>query len=267
MGEVFKQYGSWLRTWMAVWLWYDLVDLWTGGTARILNMFTAQHSELFVVQCALIVLEALIVFGSKRLFWLAWVACTLTRGWFALRYFALNDFLYYTVFGVWVVLFYHQPAKHFRRVMLLQHAWIYLATSVLKMNEDFLSGGHVFVRHQYLLFEGWFEFMPVLQDAYRWLASIEVSKALSWLVVVFELAIGVCWLLASGCSKRVRQCAWALVLAIHVPAMFLDNVWFFGAAMIIAAWAFVLSDPAQDEAVKSPERSSNALGSGDLPAN
>ncbi|MGZ3736955.1 MAG: hypothetical protein ACXVC0_18440, partial [Bdellovibrionota bacterium] len=140
-----------------LWLIYDLADLFFRGTASIL--FTADIRGLFALQLLLVGAQLLVITNMR-----ARLACFLC---FALRlaeaeyYFGLNDFYYYCVMMLLLSLVSlegpEKPAKKWpRSALLAQMAWIYFATALLKLNPEWLSGGHLFVRQAYLAgVQGW----------------------------------------------------------------------------------------------------------------
>jgi hypothetical protein len=148
----------------------------------------------------------------------------------AFEFFSLNDFFFASV--VYLLLA-HSRGGPFERgraprwvrdALLAQLGWIYLATGLLKLNPDWLDGGQLFVRSQYLwTSHGW----PYPAFVERALACIQVDAWLSKVGVAAELTLGVL-LLARG----PYWLAVALVVGVHTVGAAITNVWFFSASMV-----------------------------------
>jgi hypothetical protein len=107
---------------------------------------------------------------------------------------------------------------------LAQFAWVYLATGLLKLNPDWLGGGHLYVRTQYLwTSHGW----PYPAPLEALLSSVAADAWLARIGASFELALGVVLAI-----RRPYWLAAGLVVAIHSFGTMLTNVWFFSASMI-----------------------------------
>jgi hypothetical protein len=231
------------RVFVAIWLTYDLLDLALGTTERSLDWFPhARDPGLVVVQIVLIATGAMLLWG--RGVWAFGMTAAAARAVEAFVYFPLNDFFLGSIF---LLLLAHSTGGPFRDdgggrkpkwvhdALLVQLAFIYAATAVLKMNPDWLDGGHLFVRTQYLVvnwgwpYPGWLE---------QRLASPAFDAFLAKLAILLELTLaGVLF---------VRGPFWlgvGLTLAIHAFGAFMTNVWFLSATMI-ASVVLLLPRPA-----------------------
>jgi hypothetical protein len=212
-----------------VWLLYDAIDAIGGMTERQRIWFPhPRDPHLLWLQVLLVVCGAMLVVG--RSVWLFGVAAAALRGVEAFRFFALNDFFFGTVI---YLLLAHSDGGPFaggrrprwvRDTLIAQFAWIYLATGLLKLNPDWLGGGHIFVRTQYLwTSHGW----PYPAPLENLLAGMTADAWLARLGATFELTLGVVMAI-----RRPYWLAAGLVLAVHSFGAMLTNVWFFSASMI-----------------------------------
>jgi len=229
----------------ATWLVYDVLDLSLKGTAGSFSLGAVPPHPLWglaLLQCGLIAAELGLLIGRRaRAF--AFAAFVL-RAAEACLYFHLNDFYYFSV----VALILSQarleraPARELawpRDVLLAQTAWIYFATALLKTSRVWLSGGHLFVRHQYLL-AAWPWPYPA---PYRALVStLSGNAVLAWMGVIGEFTLAA--LLA---FRGPRRAAIALCVALHGYAALALNVWFFGPSMV-AMVAFLLPGASETRA-------------------
>jgi hypothetical protein len=228
------------RVFAAIWLAYDLIDVVWGMTERS-RMWLPHEREnhLLGLQLILVGCGAMLVLG--RGVWTFGMAAAVARAVEARQYFPLNDFYFVAVM---YLLLAHSDGGPFSAgrdeggsdrplrpkwvhdVLLAELAWIYFATAALKLNPDWLGGGHLFVRTQYLtLGHGW----PYPPPIARALGSLAVDAALARIGVVLEIA------LAGILAARGRY--WigvSLAVAIHGVGALLTNVWFFSASMIAA---------------------------------
>jgi hypothetical protein len=217
----------------AIWLAYDALDLALGTTERSLDWFPHPRDPgLVVVQLVLIATGAMLIWG--RGVWAFGMTAAAARAVEGFVYFPLNDFFLGSIF---LLLIAHSTGGPFRDddrggrgprwvhdVLLAQLAFIYAATAILKMNPDWLGGGHLFVRTQYLVvtwgwpYPGWLE---------QRLAAPPFDALLAKLAVLLELALAAVLL--------VRRPFWlgvGMAVAIHVFGAFMTNVWFLSATMI-----------------------------------
>jgi hypothetical protein len=218
------------RAFAGLWLLYDAIDLAWGTTERSLSWFPhARDPWLVVVQIVLLVCGAMLVAGKR--IWLFGVLAAAARTTEALTFFPLNDFYFGSV--VYALLAHSEGGpfasgrrpKWVRATLLYEFAWVYLTTGLLKLNPDWLSGGHIFVRTQYLVrSQGW----PFPEPIERALSSLTVDRALARLGATLEIALA-----GILVARRPYWVAVAMAVAIHAGGAALTNVWFFSATMII----------------------------------
>ena len=222
----------------AIWLVYDVIDLLGSGTARITDWLgTTAPSGLVFLQLGLIACELLMVLGEPVAFAApATLVAALLRGLEWRTYLRLNDFAYYAVTAL--ILghsgarggLFRPPAEGStarrwpRDVLVLQAAWIYFATGLLKLNPSWLSGRHLFVRLEYL--------HSVLAWPYpglmnRCAEALPCDAVLAWTGVMGELSLAC--LLA---FHRRRRFALPLAIMIHGFGGLGTNVWFFGPSLV-----------------------------------
>jgi hypothetical protein len=220
--------GIYRRVFATIWALYDTIDLAFGMTERSRIWFPHPRDEgLLVLQAVLIVSGAMLALGKSV--WASGMIAAATRTVEALRFFALNDFFFGSI--VYLLLA-HSDGGPFGRgrrptwvrdTLLFELGWIYLATGVLKLNPDWLGGGHLLVRTQYLAHgQGW-PYPPFLERA---LASRSVDAKLSVLGAALELTLGAVILV-----RRPYWLAVALVIGIHTFGALVTNVWFFPVSM------------------------------------
>jgi hypothetical protein len=211
------------RFWFAfVWITYDFFDLISHGTADILWTTSASDGPLRALQAALIVGQLCILLGISAP--LACVVCFFLRLAEAQFYFGLNDYYYYCVM-ILPLTFAGEKRLWTRKLLLLQIAWIYFATATLKLNQDWLSGGHLYVRQNYLAaiqgwpYPAWYRALFLSLSGCRWLAVLGVAAE-------FVLA-------GMVLSRRFPRACTALAVSVHLFAALALNVWFFGASMAL----------------------------------
>lgn len=224
-----------VRFFGALWLAYDLLDVVVHGTESITGAYAwpVLAHALLGVQLALVAAELAVVLLPRP--WLALGLLAVVRGIEVLVFFRLNDFVYCGVTAV--VLTQLRPRDRGgdspawpRQVLRGQTAWIYFATAVLKLNQGFLSGGNLWVRHQYLATA---QHWPYPGFYRRWVDTLSGNAALAWAGVAAELTLAL--LLAVGAPRRLTL---PLAVGIHAFGALAMNVWFFGASMV-AQVAFV----------------------------
>jgi hypothetical protein len=169
--------------------------------------------------------------------WFAAAACAL-RSRFAYCFTGENDFLYFivTAFLLCAADADGPPlGKSRARVrkwpqdaLLVQLAWIYLTSGVLKLNTAWLSGDILYVRIRYRAASGW----PLAAWLERLVDHHAVSVALAVAAVAGELLLA-----ALLFTRRRRREAIALAACIHAFAAVATDVWFFGASMVCQVWA------------------------------
>ena len=141
---------------------------------------------------------------------------------FELTVFPFNDFYYYIVVCLLLAIPGNPRWRH--DVLLLQTAWIYAATALLKVNADWLSGGHLFVRAGYLWNAGGWPHIGAFRACSE---SLACTAVLARGAVAGELLLA-----ALLFARRGRPLAIALAVGIHLFAALMLNVWFFGASMV-----------------------------------
>jgi len=220
----------------AIWLVYDAIDLFTGATAHQLDPV-----DPFPAAWALRGLQLVLVFGECALLLgvrprTAALVCAGARAVVAWRFFPLNDFLYFSVTALLLALARSGGAMALgaraeervprwpRDLLVLQAAWIYFASGLLKLNPVWLSGGHLFVRLQYL---GAARNWPYPHLFGRCAASLACESVLAWCGAGAEVLLAV--LLAAGVRRRFVV---PLAIGIHGFAAAALNVFFFGASMV-----------------------------------
>lgn len=242
--------ASFRRVFAAIWVVYDVIDLAWGMTERSRVWFPHDRSPgLLALQVVLVASGAML--GIGRYVWASGMVAAVARGTEAFLFFPLNDFFFASV--IYLLLahsdggpFAHEPSAHFadagarrqdrrrprwvRDALILQLGWIYLATGVLKMNPDWLDGGQLFVRTQYLATShGWPYPAPLAQA----LASPAFDAKLSMIGAASEIALG-----ALMFARGPYWVAALLAAAVHGFGALVTNVWFFPASM--AAGVFLL---------------------------
>jgi hypothetical protein len=232
--------GSFRRAFAAIWLVYDTFDLAAGATDRCsLWLPHPPSAGLAVVQGVLVASGLALFFG--RYVWAAGIIAAAARTTEALAFFPLNDFYFGSI--VYLLLAHSEggpfggPAspRWVRDVLLFELAWVYAATAVLKLSPDWLGGGHLFVRTQYLAGGSHWPYPAPLARA---LSSLGTDAVLAKVAAVGELALGGVVL-----ARRPYWLALALAVGIHSFGTLMTNVWFFSATMI-AAVALLIPRPA-----------------------
>jgi hypothetical protein len=215
-----------------IWLAYDLLDLALGTTERSLDWFPHPRDPgLVVVQVVLVATGAMLVWG--RGVWAFGMIAAAARAAEGFLYFPLNDFFLGSVFLVLVA---HSRGGPFREgtrrprwvhdALLVQLAFIYAATGILKLNPDWLGGGHLFVRTQYMKVAWDWPYPAWLEQE---LAVPAFDAMLSRVGVAAELVLA--GVLA---ARRPYWLGAALAVGIHGVGAFVTNVWFLSATMIAA---------------------------------
>ncbi len=213
-----------------IWLTYDLLDFFLRGTASGAWMFhDSGESQLKLVQIGLILAQGLLIFEYSPC--LMAFLCFLLRFCQAWFFLSLNDFYYYSVIMLILSQAKTENGKSpiwVRDVLVWQAAWIYFATGMLKLNPEWLSGGHLFVRIQYLASVFRWPYPEFFQ---QWTSVLMHDAWLSYLGACLELTLAFMLLLRA--PKRITL---ATAIALHGFAALAVNVWFFGAAMIAQVW-------------------------------
>jgi hypothetical protein len=210
---------------------YDVVDLVWGMTERSRIWFPHERDGgLVTLQVILVISGVLLALG--RSIWIFGVVAATARTLEAFWYFPLNDFFFASIVTLILAHSNGGPFQSGRRprwvrdVLLVQFGWIYLATGILKLNPDWLDGGQLFVRSQYLWNgQDW----PYPAFVERALSSVAVDARLSQIGALGEIGLG-----AVLFARRPYWVAAILVAAIHGFGALVTNVWFFSASMAAA---------------------------------
>jgi hypothetical protein len=220
----------------AVWLAYDALDLVARGTAACSRWYEApDHAppQIVFLQIGLIACEVSLLLGFRV--GLSALVAAFLRYLEWDTFLRLNDFQYFivtaiilaTARGTGGILSPAWEGKRVpawpREVLILQAAWMYAATALLKCSPAWLDGGQLFVRHQYLAARGW----PFPGFYLGWVSSLGFNAALARMAVAGELAL--VFLLV---FHRRRALVVPLAAGIHGFAALSANVWFFGASCL-----------------------------------
>jgi hypothetical protein len=223
--------ASFRRVFTAIWLVYDAIDLGWGMTER--ERIWAPHTRepyLVVLQVVLIGSGAMMLVG-KRL-WLSALIAAVARVAEACLFFPLNDFFFVSIIDIYLA---HSDGGPYRAgarprwvrdALLVQLGWVYLATAVLKLNPDWLGGGHLFVRIQYLSRSHGWPYPPALLAL---LGSLVVDAVVAKIAVALEVALAVVLF-----ARRPYWLGAALALGLHAFGALVTNVWFFSGSMVAA---------------------------------
>jgi Vitamin K-dependent gamma-carboxylase len=225
--------ASFRRVFAAIWALYDLVDLGWGMTERARVWFPHDRDlGLLALQVVLVLSGVSLALGRR--IWVSGMIAAVARATEAFVYFSLNDFFFASVV---CLLLAHSDGGPFARdaarvgrhprwvrdALILQFGWIYAATGVLKLNPDWLDGGQIFVRTQYLATShGW----PYPEALSRAFSSLAFDAKLSKVGAGSEIALG-----AMMFARGPYWAAAALAIGIHLFGAMVTNVWFFPASM------------------------------------
>jgi hypothetical protein len=220
------------RVFAAIWVLYDVIDLGWGMTERSRVWFPHDRDpKLAALQVVLIASGVVLALG--RYVWISGMTAAVARATEAFVYFSLNDFFFSSV--VYLLLAHSEggpfprgdgPARPrwVRDALIFQLGWIYVATGVLKLNPDWLDGGQLFVRTQYLAISHGWPYPAALSRAFT---SLAFDAKLSKIGAASEILLGV--------TMLVRGPYWlavALAFGIHAFGALITNVWFFPASMM-----------------------------------
>ena len=220
----------------AIWIAYDATDLAVRGTQACYNWTSPPFGllpRLALLQVALIVFEVALLLGWRV--WVSALVCAFLRWLEWSTFIRLNDFAYFIVTALLLaqtrstggLLRRSPPDKRApawpRDLLVAQAGWMYFATAMMKLSPVFLSGGHLYVRHQYLAAAyAW----PYPELFRRWTESLRADAFLAWLGVATEFS------LAFALFFRRRRIAVPLACAVHGFGALSLNVWFFGASCV-----------------------------------
>lgn len=217
------------RAFAGVWLVYDVVDTLAGGIEHARNWMPHPRSLALALTHLLLVACGIQLVRDRRPFAFGLIAVGAR---FVETYFyGLNDFFYYMLM---MLLMAHGDGGLFekgkkplwvRDALLAQLGWVYFATAVLKLSTDWIGGGQLFARAEYLVRGFDWPYPSLLQ---RGLQSQHFCAILARVAVVGELLLAfVLW------ARRPYWLGVALVVGIHVFAMIVTNVWFFSVSNIV----------------------------------
>jgi hypothetical protein len=169
---------------------------------------------------------------AGRRIWISALIAAAARAAEGFVVFPLNDFFFVSIIDVYLAHSDGGPLrtgarpKWVRDALLVQLGWVYLATAILKLSPDWLGGGHLFVRVQYLARSHDWPYPPRLLAL---LGSLAVDAALAKVAVVLEFALS-----ALLFARRPYWLGAALALCLHGFGALVTNVWFFSASMLAA---------------------------------
>jgi hypothetical protein len=229
------------RCFALIWLVYDVFD-WAvdGSMAAFVSEVPLDARRLQQgLFGGLILSQAGIVLGAGATAQVACLLALLLRAFLAACCDPLNDFYYVCVMLVFCCLI-ETPPRPFlgldlKAWALLQTAWIYGMTGMLKLSPNWLSGSHLWVRQMHLLhhqrwpYPGWYA---------GCVESLPCTQRLAWGGVVAEL--GLAALLAHAALwppeafanwRGRRRLTLLLCCGLHGFAALTTNVWFFGLSM------------------------------------
>ncbi len=247
------------RVFAWIWVSYDAIDLAWGITERSRNWFQhARSPGIVALQVTLVASGVMLALGRRV--WGSGMIAAGARAAEAFVFFSLNDFFFVSVV---CVLLAHSNGGPFERtrhprwirdVLLVQFAWIYVATGVLKLNPDWLDGGSSSSGRSTCGAAPAGSYPGALEKAF--LSTAFDARRLCQVGAALEITLG-----AVLFARRPYWLAAALALAIHGFGALVTNVWFFSASMI--AGVLILPPwPGAPGAGKPPPA---AGGTGDTP--
>jgi hypothetical protein len=217
------------RAFAGVWLVYDVVDSLTGAIEHARDFLP--HPPSFALALAHVVLIACGVQLVRDKHPFAYGLLAAGARLLETTQYGLNDFFYYAVL---MLLMAHGDGGPFetrkrplwvRHALLAELAWIYFATAALKLNADWLGGGQLFARAEYLVVAFDWPYPSFVRHA---LGSMRICSLLAWAGVGAELALA--FVLA---ARRPYRLGVMLVAGIHGFAMAVTNVWFFSVSNVV----------------------------------
>ncbi len=229
-----KAVAAFRRVFAAIWVLYDVIDLAWGMTERSRVWFPHDRDPRLVALQGVLIASG-VVLALGRYVWVSGMIAAVARATQALVFFSLNDFFFASV--VYLLLAHSEggpfagaaarlaPARPrwVRDALIVQLGWIYVTTGVLKLNPDWLDGGQLFVRTQYLaISHGW----PYPDALLRAFTSLPFDAKLSRVGAASEIALGVTML-----ARGPYWLAAMLAIGIHAFGALITNVWFFPVSM------------------------------------
>jgi hypothetical protein len=218
------------RRWFAgIWVVYDVIDTLAGGVEHARDWMPHPPSFTLAALHVILVVCGVQLVRDRRPF--AYGLTAAGARFVETSLYGLNDFYFYALVMLLMAHGDGGPFERGKRPLWVRHAllaqlgWIYFATGVLKLNADWLGGGQLLARTEYLRLAFDWPYPPFLRHA---LQSTGFCAVLSYMAVGAEL------LLAFVLS--VRRPYWLgvlLVVSIHGFAMVMTNVWFFSVSNIV----------------------------------
>lgn len=219
------------RRWFSgVWLVYDVIDTLTGAVEHSRNWMPHRPSMTLAAAHVVLIACGVQLVRDRRPFLYAMLAAGARL--LETSQYGLNDFFYYALM---MLLFAHGDGGPFERgkrplwvrhALLAQLAWIYLATGVLKLSGDWLGGGQLLARAEYLAVAYDWPYPAFVREL---LASRPACAALARVGVAGELLLGLVLL-----ARRPYWLGVLLVVGVHGFAMLVMNVWFFSVSSVVA---------------------------------
>jgi hypothetical protein len=234
----------------AVWLVYDCIDLCLSKTAtQFIEPSPALRLKFILLQAILIISQWCIVRGKKPQ-----QMCAVAAAARLMEYslFHLNDFGYDFIMLLLCctvptdVSTKNNAAWHrsLQPLFVLQTAYLYFATALLKLGPTWLGGGDLFVRQMYMLHVQAWPYPELYSQCVSSMACNQIL-ALSGVTSEFLLSAALlCWALLPRTQRIAKYIAIGVCCAIHGFAAISDNVWFFGLSMVLQV-ACLTSYPSQ----------------------
>ena len=218
------------RYFAGVWLVYDVVDTLAGGIEHARDWMP--HSVSFTLAATHLVLVACGIQLVRDRQPFVWGLIAVGARYVETYQYGLNDFYYYMLV---MLLLAHGDGAPFekgkkplwvRHALLAQLGWVYFATALLKLNADWLGGGQLFARTEYLVRGFDWPYPSFVHHAFQ---SMHFCAILACVAVLGELLL--------ACVLSARRPYWLgvlLVVGIHTFAILVTNVWFFSVSNIVA---------------------------------
>ena len=220
------------RVFAAIWLVYDAIDL---SQSQILTNFwfmgaPIQPQLVIASQIGVIVCEVGMLIGFyPRLFALGAV---IARAALAVK-FPLNDYSYFCVTALILSQCKFAERKAWPRdILVLQTAWIYFTSAILKMNPSFFRGGDLYVRQNYVAAVLPFPYPSFYRN---WIADIHNDALMAGLGIAIELLLAgtlFFWWRLTWRRGVFRGLSILLAASVHLYAAYALNVFFFGASIL-----------------------------------
>lgn len=218
------------RSFAGVWLIYDVVDTLAGGIEHARDWMPHSASVTLVATHLVLIACGIQLVRDRQPF--VWGLIAVGARFVETYEYGLNDFYYYVLM---MLLLAHGDGGPFekgkkplwvRHALLAQLGWVYFATAVLKLNADWLSGGQLFARTEYLVRGFDWPYPSFVRHAFQ---SAHFCAILAYVAVIGELLLAFVLL-----ARRPYWLGVVLVAGIHGFAMVVTNVWFFSVSNIVA---------------------------------